>query len=168
MLLPNPTPPPPQKALYNIHVFSIWPSPLDSSHTHFPFIFAPSQSPSALHTYPTPNPPRPTLPCFPSLCTYQPPSLDLSLGPTSLSASLRPFPMPSPLLKVPSGQIGSAWEWYNWIGLEKDIFKFWSWIFENTSKFWAANTKMHLILLLVGITGCMVTNRNLFRQTGLQ
>jgi hypothetical protein len=24
-------------------------------------------------------------------------------------------------LKVPSGQIGSAWEWYHWIGLEKDI-----------------------------------------------
>jgi hypothetical protein len=24
-------------------------------------------------------------------------------------------------LKVPSGQIGSAWEWHHWIGLEKDI-----------------------------------------------
>jgi hypothetical protein len=30
------------------------------------------------------------------------------------------------------------------------------------------HTKMHLILLLVGVTGFMVTNRNLFRQTGLQ
>ncbi len=27
---------------------------------------------------------------------------------------------------------------------------------------------MHLVLLPVGIAGCMVTNRNLFRQTGLQ
>ncbi len=25
---------------------------------------------------------------------------------------------------VPSGQIGSAWEWYHWIGLEKDINRF--------------------------------------------
>ncbi len=39
-------------------------------------------------------------------------------------------------LKVPSGQIGSKWEWYHWIALEKDInrYKFWifyfrSWIF---------------------------------------
>ncbi len=36
---------------------------------------------------------------------------------------------------IPSSQIGSAWEWYHWIGLEKDInhyrifvFLFWSWI----------------------------------------
>ncbi len=28
------------------------------------------------------------------------------------------------------------------------------------------HTKIHLILLLIGITGCMVTSRNLFRQTG--
>jgi hypothetical protein len=28
-------------------------------------------------------------------------------------------------LKVPSGQIGSTWEWYHWIGLEKDINRFW-------------------------------------------
>jgi len=27
-------------------------------------------------------------------------------------------------LKVPSGQIGSAWEWYHWIGLEKDINRY--------------------------------------------
>jgi hypothetical protein len=53
-------------------------------------------------------------------------------------------------LKVPSVQIGSAWEWYHWIGLEKDInryrilfFKFWSWIFEKRTKFWALNTKMN-------------------------
>ncbi len=50
--------------------------------------------------------------------------------------------------KVPSGQIGSAWEWYHWIGLEKDInryrfliFLFQCWIFETTSKFWAASCK---------------------------
>ncbi len=37
------------------------------------------------------------------------------------------------ILKVPSGQIESAWEWYHWIGLQKDIdryrffiFYFWS------------------------------------------
>ncbi len=40
------------------------------------------------------------------------------------------------LLKVPSGQIGSKWEWYHWKALEKDInsykfliFYFRSWIF---------------------------------------
>ncbi len=26
-----------------------------------------------------------------------------------------------PQLKVPSGQIGSTWEWYHWIGIEKNI-----------------------------------------------
>jgi hypothetical protein len=30
------------------------------------------------------------------------------------------------------------------------------------------HTKMHLILLLVGITGCMGTHRNLFRRIVLQ
>jgi hypothetical protein len=30
------------------------------------------------------------------------------------------------------------------------------------------HTKMPLIILLVGIMGCMCTNRNLFRQAGLQ
>ncbi len=65
-------------------------------------------------------------------------------------------------LKVPSGQIGSAWEWYHWIGLWKDInrymfliFKFWSWIFEKSSKFWAASYKNESNLLLVGITVCL-------------
>ncbi len=51
-------------------------------------------------------------------------------------------------LKVPSGQIRSAWEWYHWKSLEKDInrymffiFYFWSWIFYKSSKFWAAPCK---------------------------
>ena len=51
-------------------------------------------------------------------------------------------------LKVPSGQIGSAWECYHWIGLEKDInrsmfliFQFWSWIIKTTLKLWAASCK---------------------------
>ncbi len=51
-------------------------------------------------------------------------------------------------LKVPSGQIGSASEWYHWKGLEEDInryrfliFDFWFWIFGKTSKFWAASYK---------------------------
>ncbi len=45
--------------------------------------------------------------------------------------------------KVPSGQIGSSWEWYHWIGLEKDInhFYFQFCIFEKTSKFRAASFK---------------------------
>ncbi len=32
-------------------------------------------------------------------------------------------------LKVPSGQIGSTWEWYHWIGLEKDINHYSFWFF---------------------------------------
>jgi hypothetical protein len=32
-------------------------------------------------------------------------------------------------LKVPSGQIGSAGEWYHWIGLEKDINRYMFFIF---------------------------------------
>ncbi len=65
-------------------------------------------------------------------------------------------------LKVPSGQIGSTWEWYHWISLEKDsnrygflIFKFYSWIFEKTSKFWAGSWKNQSNLLLVQITVCI-------------
>ncbi len=62
-------------------------------------------------------------------------------------------------LQVPSGQVGSTWEWSHWIGLEKDInryrfliFLFHSWIFEKTSKFWAASCKNEFNLLLVRIT----------------
>ncbi len=56
-------------------------------------------------------------------------------------------------LKVPSGQIGSAWEWYHWIGLKKDInrcmniweeFKVLSRFIQNESN-----------LLVVGITVCL-------------
>ena len=65
-------------------------------------------------------------------------------------------------LKVPSGQIGSAWEWYHWKALLKDInrfmfliFYFWSWIFDKSSKFWAASCKNDSSLLLVRITVCI-------------
>ncbi len=57
---------------------------------------------------------------------------------------------------VPSGHIGSAWEWNYWIGLEKDIsryrffiFYFWSWIFDKSSKFWAASWKNESNLLII-------------------
>jgi hypothetical protein len=74
------------------------------------------------------------------------------------------------VLKEPSSQIGSAWEWYDWIVLEKDInsyrfsifFKFYLEIFKRLQSSEPLHTKIHLILLLVGITGCMATNRNLF------
>ncbi len=57
-------------------------------------------------------------------------------------------------LNVLSGQIGYALGWYHWIGLEKDInryrfFVFWSWIFDKSSKFWAASCKKESNLLLV-------------------
>jgi hypothetical protein len=75
-------------------------------------------------------------------------------------------------LKVPSGQIGSAWERYHWIDLEKEIIPyrffilyFWSWIFDKSSKFWATSCKNESNLLLVGLH---VLNRDLFRQTMLQ
>ncbi len=61
---------------------------------------------------------------------------------------------------VLSGQIESAWEWYHWLGLEKNrhrfsIFSFQFWIFKNTSKFWAASYKNESNLLLVRITVCI-------------
>ncbi len=66
------------------------------------------------------------------------------------------------LLKVPSGQIGSTWEWYHWKALEKYInhnmfliFYFWSWIFDKSSKFWAASCKNESNLLLVRFTVCI-------------
>ncbi len=79
------------------------------------------------------------------------------------------------LLKVPSGQIGFAWEWYHWISLEKDInryrfsiFYFWSWIFYKSSKNWAASCKNESNLLLVWITICMCSNHDLYCRTVLQ
>ncbi len=33
------------------------------------------------------------------------------------------------VLRVPSGQIWSAWDWYHWIGLEKEINRYRFWIF---------------------------------------
>jgi hypothetical protein len=78
-------------------------------------------------------------------------------------------------LKVPSGQIRSAWECYYWIGLEKDInryrfliFYFWSWIFQRVQRSEPVHAKRPLILLLVRITVCMCSNRGLFRRTVLQ
>ncbi len=75
--------------------------------------------------------------------------------------SSSPLTLRNMFLKVPSGQIGSAWEWYHWIGLEKDIncyrfliFKFQFWMFETTSKFWASSYKNESNLLLVRITVC--------------
>ncbi len=66
-------------------------------------------------------------------------------------------------LKVPSGQIGSVWEWYHYRQALKEeertstavgffIFLFHFWIFEKTSKFWAASYKNESNLLLLGIT----------------
>jgi hypothetical protein len=57
-------------------------------------------------------------------------------------------------LKVPSGLMGSAWEWYHWIGLGKrhqplQVFDFLILILNSEPH----HTKMHLILLLVGIMG---------------
>ncbi len=68
-------------------------------------------------------------------------------------------------LTVPSGQIGSAWEWYDWIRLEKETkrnrffcFYFWSWIFDKSSKFWAASCTNESNLLLDWITVYMCSN----------
>ncbi len=77
-------------------------------------------------------------------------------------------------LKVPSGQIGSAWEWWHRIGLYKVIngyrfliFSLYFLIFEKTEKLWAASYKNESNLLLVRIKVCMGTNRDLFRRTVL-
>jgi len=39
-------------------------------------------------------------------------------------------------LKVPSVQIGSAWEWYHWIGPEKDINRYKFLIFDFDLEYW--------------------------------
>ncbi len=66
-------------------------------------------------------------------------------------------------------------DWYHWIGLEKDInrcrflfFIFDLWIFEKSSKFWAASCKNESNLLLVWIAIYMCSICNLFRLTVLQ
>ncbi len=65
-------------------------------------------------------------------------------------------------LKVPSGQIGSGWEWYHCIGHKKDtncymflIFNFDLEYLRRVQSSEPLHTKMPLIILLVGITGCM-------------
>ncbi len=74
-------------------------------------------------------------------------------------------------LKEPSGQIGSAWEWYDWIGFRKVVnrerFFFQCWIFEKSSKFWAASYKNESNLLLVRFTVCISASRNLISFTDL-
>ncbi len=71
-------------------------------------------------------------------------------------------------LKVPSIQIGSAWEWYHWIRHQPLYVFFLSLIFNKNSKFWDASCKNESNLLLVWITVCMCSNSNLFCQTVLQ
>jgi hypothetical protein len=63
----------------------------------------------------------------------------------------------------------------HWKGLEKEstatgflFFNFDLAFLEKLQSSEPLHRKKHQILLLVGITGCMVTNRNLFHQTGLQ
>ena len=50
-------------------------------------------------------------------------------------------------LKVPSGQIGSAWEWCHWKALQKDINRCMFLIFKF--QYWAASCKIEPNLLLV-------------------
>ena len=75
-------------------------------------------------------------------------------------------------LKVPSGQIGSAWEWYHWKALLKDInrYMFLILIFDleylkQLQSSEPLHAKRPLILLLVRLTACMCSSRDLFRQT---
>ncbi len=57
-------------------------------------------------------------------------------------------------LKVPSGQIGSALEWYNWIGLKKDINRTCFWFLILILNIWE-EFKVLSRFLLVGITVCL-------------
>ncbi len=59
-------------------------------------------------------------------------------------------------LKVPSGRIGSAWEWYHWIGLGKDINGYRFFYHKYLSRF----MQNEFNLLLVWVTVCMCSNRN--------
>ncbi len=101
---------------------------------------------------------------------------NLSLSITKFTSLTWPSnQLPSCVLKVPLGQIWSAWECYHCIGLEKDIncyrffiFYFWSWIFDKSSKLRSISCKSESNLLLVWISVCKWSNRDLFHQTVLQ
>jgi hypothetical protein len=63
-------------------------------------------------------------------------------------------------LKVPSGQIGSAWEWYNWIGLKKDInhaicFWFFNFDLEYLRRVQISEPLQTKMNSIVGITVCL-------------
>ncbi len=75
-------------------------------------------------------------------------------------------------LKVPPGQIGSDREWNHLIGLEKNInraigFRFFNFSFKYLKRL-QSSEPLHTKMLHIRLTGCTYTNRNLFRQTGLQ
>ncbi len=69
-------------------------------------------------------------------------------------------------LKVPSGQIESTWEWYHWIGLEKDInrYRFFNFLisilniwkdFKVLSRFMQKWIQPPLVLITVCIESCL-------------
>ncbi len=84
--------------------------------------------------------------------------------------------VPATFLKVPSSQIGSAWEWDHWEALPLKghhplyvfNFYFWSWIFERLQSSEPLHAKRPLILLFVWIKVCMCSNRDLFHRPVLQ
>ncbi len=116
-------PPPKKKALYVQYTCIFYLSistrllahPFSAHFCTFSVPFAPAHLP-----HPQPTSLALLYPLSP--LPIHPPSLDLSLGPTSLSAYLRPFLCPllsSSYRPVRLDLHESAW--YHWIGLEKDI-----------------------------------------------
>jgi len=96
---------------------------------------------------------RPTLPTW---CPWLP-----VLGHTSQNSGVTIIK----ILKVPSGQIESAWEWYHWIGLKKSSsaigFWFLIWVMNFLKKLWSCNplhSKMNS-------TSCLFGSRFVWAQT---
>ncbi len=81
-----------------------------------------------------------------------------------------------PVIGIPSGQIGSAWEWYHWIGLKKSSttigFWFFNFSYEFLKKLWSSeplHSKINPTSCLFGSWFVYLgTNRNLFHRTVIQ
>ncbi len=58
-------------------------------------------------------------------------------------------------LKVPSGQIGSTWEWYHWIGIEKNINRYRFIIFYLSLKYFKRLQSSEPLHAKINPTSCL-------------
>ncbi len=69
------------------------------------------------------------------------------------------------LLQVPCGQIGSAWEWYHWIGLKKVLNGYRFLIFNFSLQFLERHQSSEPLYTKMSLTSCLLGSRFVWAQT---